>query len=109
MKFVLQPWHLLAIIVAEYANQEQQRIIHYRRTEKVSLGWLFPLSRHSSRPCRRGPEPGAAGRRFPGESRLSSGRVAAAYILRVGISGVPTYRLPTDMGQRQRGRATPAE
>jgi putative transposase len=37
MKFVLQPWHLLACIVAGYANQEQQRIIDYLRTENTIL------------------------------------------------------------------------
>ena len=37
MKFVLQLWHLLACIVAGYANQEQQRIIDYLRTENTIL------------------------------------------------------------------------
>jgi putative transposase len=37
MKFVLQPWHLLACIVAGYANQEQQHIIDYLRTENTIL------------------------------------------------------------------------
>lgn len=37
MKFVLQPWHLLACIVAGYANQEQQRSIDYLCTENTIL------------------------------------------------------------------------
>src|SRR5262245_13685713 len=37
MKFVLQPWHLLAGIVAGYANRELQQIIDYLRTENALL------------------------------------------------------------------------
>jgi putative transposase len=37
MKFALQPWHLLACIVAGYANREQQQIIDYLRTENTIL------------------------------------------------------------------------
>ena len=37
MKFVLQPWHLLAGIVAGYANRELQQIIDYLRTENTIL------------------------------------------------------------------------
>jgi putative transposase len=37
MKFALQPWHLLACIVAGYANGEQQQIIDYLRTENTIL------------------------------------------------------------------------
>jgi putative transposase len=37
MKFVLQPWHLLACIVASYSNQEQQQVIDYLRTENTIL------------------------------------------------------------------------
>jgi hypothetical protein len=37
MKFVLQPWHLLARIVAGYANRQQQQIIDYLRTENAIL------------------------------------------------------------------------
>jgi hypothetical protein len=35
MKFVLQPWHLLACIVVGYANREQQQILDYLRTENT--------------------------------------------------------------------------
>jgi transposase InsO family protein len=37
MHFVLQPWHLLACVVAGYANREQQRVIDYLRTENAVL------------------------------------------------------------------------
>jgi putative transposase len=37
MNLVLQPWHLLACIVAGYANREQQQIIDYLRTENAIL------------------------------------------------------------------------
>jgi transposase InsO family protein len=37
MHFVLQPWHLLACIVAGYAKREQQRVIDYLRTENAIL------------------------------------------------------------------------
>ena len=37
MKFVLKPWHLLAGIVAGYANRELQQIIDYLRTENAIL------------------------------------------------------------------------
>src|SRR4051812_15246709 len=37
MHFVLQPWHLLACIVAGDANREQQQVIDYLRTENAIL------------------------------------------------------------------------
>ncbi len=37
MRVVLQPWHLLACIVAGYANRRQQRVIDYLRTENAIL------------------------------------------------------------------------
>jgi len=37
MKFVLKPWHLLAGIVAGYANRELQQIIDYLRAENAIL------------------------------------------------------------------------
>ncbi len=37
MPFVLQPWHLLACIVAGYANRGQQRVIDYLRAGNVIL------------------------------------------------------------------------
>ena len=39
MKFVPQPWHLLACVVAGYANQEQQRTIDYIRTKNADSGY----------------------------------------------------------------------
>jgi hypothetical protein len=37
MPFVLQPWHLLACIVAGYASREQQQVIDCLRTENAVL------------------------------------------------------------------------
>jgi hypothetical protein len=37
MHFVLRPWHLLACVVASYANREQQQTIEYLRTEYAIL------------------------------------------------------------------------
>ncbi len=37
MTFVLQPWHLLACVVAGYAHREQQPVIDYLRTENAVL------------------------------------------------------------------------
>jgi hypothetical protein len=37
MPVVLQPWHLLACIVAGYANRQQQLVIDYLRTENAIL------------------------------------------------------------------------
>lgn len=34
---VLQPWHLLVVILAGMVNKEQQRIIEYLRTENQVL------------------------------------------------------------------------
>jgi putative transposase len=48
MKFVLRPWHLLAVIVAGYANREQERVIDFLRTENVVL--LEALGTQSWRP-----------------------------------------------------------
>ena len=41
MKFVLKPWHLLAGILAGYANRELQQIIDYLRTENAVLRESF--------------------------------------------------------------------
>ena len=41
MKFVLKPWHLLAGILAGYANRELQQIIDYLRTENTVLRESF--------------------------------------------------------------------
>jgi hypothetical protein len=41
MKFVTKPWHLLAGIVAGYANRELQQIIDYLRTENAVLRESF--------------------------------------------------------------------
>ncbi|MDG2014823.1 MAG: hypothetical protein P8J33_15050 [Pirellulaceae bacterium] len=37
MKFVLQPWHLLLLIIAGCINREQQQVIEYLRTENAVL------------------------------------------------------------------------
>ncbi len=37
MKFVLQPWHLLLIILASWINRQQQEVIEYLRTENAVL------------------------------------------------------------------------
>ncbi|MGB0600383.1 MAG: hypothetical protein ACPGLY_27210 [Rubripirellula sp.] len=38
MKFILQPWQLMLIILASWVNrQQQQEVIEYLRTENVVL------------------------------------------------------------------------
>ena len=37
MNFVLQPWHLLLMILAGWVNREQQKFIEYLRTENQLL------------------------------------------------------------------------
>src|SRR4051794_4115208 len=37
MNFVLQPWHLLLMILAGWVNREQQQVIEYLRTENQVL------------------------------------------------------------------------
>ena len=37
MKFILQPWQLMLIILASWVNREQQEVIEYLRTENAVL------------------------------------------------------------------------
>ena len=37
MKFVLQPWQLMLIMLASWVNRQQQEVIEYLRTENVVL------------------------------------------------------------------------
>jgi hypothetical protein len=37
MKFILQPWHLMLIILASWVNRQQQAVIEYPRTENAVL------------------------------------------------------------------------
>ena len=37
MKFILQPWQLMLIILASWVNRQQQEVIEYLRTENVVL------------------------------------------------------------------------
>ena len=37
MKFVLQPWQLLLVVLAGWINRQQQEIIEYLRTENQIL------------------------------------------------------------------------
>ena len=37
MKFILQPWHLMIIILASWVNRQQQEVIEYLRTENAVL------------------------------------------------------------------------
>ncbi|MGB0758807.1 MAG: hypothetical protein ACPGPS_04710 [Rubripirellula sp.] len=37
MKFVLQPWQLMLIILAGWINRQQQEVIEYLRTENTVL------------------------------------------------------------------------
>ena len=37
MKFVLQPWQLMLIMLASWVNREQQEVIEYLRTENAVL------------------------------------------------------------------------
>jgi hypothetical protein len=45
MKFVLQPWQLLAIILAGWMNREQRDVIEYLRTENAVLKEKFGKKR----------------------------------------------------------------
>jgi hypothetical protein len=48
MLSVLQVWHLLACIVAGYANREQQQLIDYLRTENA-----IPYGEKTGPTCKR--------------------------------------------------------
>jgi putative transposase len=37
MKFILQPWQLMIVIISSWINEEQQRVIEYLRTENRVL------------------------------------------------------------------------
>ena len=37
MKFVLQPWQLMLIILAGWVNRQQQEVIEYLRTDNAVL------------------------------------------------------------------------
>ena len=37
MNFILQPWHLLHLILAGWVNRQQQQVIEYLRTENQIL------------------------------------------------------------------------
>src|SRR5210317_1729571 len=37
MSFVLQPWHLMFLVFADWVNREQQEVIEYLRTENQVL------------------------------------------------------------------------
>ena len=37
MKFILQPWQLMLIILASWVNRQQQEVIEYLRTENAVL------------------------------------------------------------------------
>jgi putative transposase len=37
MKFILQPWQLMLIILASWVNRQQQAVIEYLRTENAVL------------------------------------------------------------------------
>jgi len=41
MKFVLQPWQLMLIILAGWVNRQQQEVIEYLRTENAVLREKF--------------------------------------------------------------------
>ena len=41
MKFVLQPWQLMLIILASWINRQQQKVIEYLRTENAVLKEKF--------------------------------------------------------------------
>ena len=41
MKFVLQPWQLMLIVLASWVNRQQQEVIEYVRTENAVLKEKF--------------------------------------------------------------------
>ena len=45
MKFILQPWQLMLIILASWVNRQQQEVIEYLRTENVVLKEKFGKER----------------------------------------------------------------
>ncbi|WP_197231588.1 hypothetical protein, partial [Novipirellula artificiosorum] len=47
MKFVLQPWQLILIILASWVNRQQQEVIEYLRTENAVLKEKFGKNRIS--------------------------------------------------------------
>ena len=45
MKFILQPWQLMLIILASWVNRQQQEVIEYLRTENAVLQEEFGKKR----------------------------------------------------------------
>ncbi len=45
MKFILQPWQLMLIILASWVNRQQQEVIEYLRTENAVLKEKFGKKR----------------------------------------------------------------
>ena len=45
MKFILQPWQLMLIILASWVNRQQQEVIEYLRTENAVLRQKFGKKR----------------------------------------------------------------
>ena len=45
MKFVLQPWQLMLIILAGWINRQQQEVLEYLRTENAVLKEKFGVKR----------------------------------------------------------------
>jgi len=45
MKFALQPWQLMLIILAGWINRQQQEVIEYLRTENAVLKENFGKKR----------------------------------------------------------------
>ena len=45
MKFILQPWQLMLIILASWVNRQQQEAIEYLRTENAVLKEKFDKTR----------------------------------------------------------------
>ena len=45
MKFILQPWQLMLIILASWVNRQQQEVIEYLRTENAVLKEKFGKER----------------------------------------------------------------
>ncbi|TWT81307.1 hypothetical protein CA13_27590 [Planctomycetes bacterium CA13] len=45
MKFILQPWQLMLVILASWINRQQQEVIEYLRTENAVLKEQFGKKR----------------------------------------------------------------
>ncbi len=45
MKFILQPWQLMLIILASWVNRQQQEVMEYLRTENAVLKEKFGKKR----------------------------------------------------------------